>query len=115
MEIAAKTSVGGIAGDIDVASEKHCRDAVTALPSVLDLTQAQILRDAMLVVLSDRSVLLDAGAVERMSTPCAQVLLAAGRAADLASSSFQITGASDAFRTALADLGLQAEFEKWMI
>jgi chemotaxis protein CheX len=42
-------------------------------------------------------------------------LLAAGRAADLASSAYQIINASDVFRTALADLGLEAEFSNWMV
>jgi len=85
------------------------------LPQVLDLTQAQNLRDSMAARLGDGSVLLDASAVERMSTPCAQVLLAAGRAADLAGSRFQIFDASDVFLAALADLGLQVEFKNWVV
>ncbi|MDO9474660.1 MAG: STAS domain-containing protein [Caulobacter sp.] len=82
---------------------------------MLDLTGAQSLRDTLVALLGNGSVLLDASAVERMSTPCAQVLLAAARAADLAGSSFQLVSASDVFRAALADLGLQAEFKKWMV
>jgi anti-anti-sigma regulatory factor len=85
------------------------------LPQVLDLTEAQSLRDTMAARLSDGPLVLDASAVERMSTPCAQVLLAAGRAADIAGSSFRIIDASEVFRTALADLGLQAEFNNWMV
>ncbi len=85
------------------------------LPVVLGLTEAQSLRDTMVALLSGGSLLLDASAVERMSTPCAQVLLAAGRAAGLAGSSFRIVDASEAFQAALADLGLKAEFKKWMV
>jgi chemotaxis protein CheX len=85
------------------------------LPQILDLTQARELRDRMLTLLATGTVVLDASAVDRMSTPCAQVLLATGRAADAADARFQIVNASHVFRTALADLGLQSEFSNWMI
>jgi chemotaxis protein CheX len=89
-------------------------DAGSLLPQILDFTQAQPLRDSMAVLLSGDPLVLDASAVERMSTPCAQVLLATGRAAAAAGISFKILDASAAFRTALADLGLQPEFKNWM-
>jgi anti-anti-sigma regulatory factor len=90
-------------------------DAANLLPQILDFTQAHPLRDTMAALLSGDELTLDASAVERMSTPCAQVLLATGRAAAAAGASFKIINASDAFRTALADLGLQDEFSSWMI
>jgi anti-anti-sigma regulatory factor len=86
----------------------------TTLPQILDLVRAVSLRDDMLRLLQDDALLLDAGAVERMSTPCAQVLLAAGLAAESAGARFQIVNPSDAFRTALADLGLQQQFKNWI-
>jgi len=49
-----------------------------------------------------------------MSTPCAQVLLAAGRAAVSMGISFRIMNASTVFRTALADLGLERAFSDWI-
>jgi chemotaxis protein CheX len=104
MEAATKISAGSEGADV-----------LVRLSQVLDLTQAQNLRDTMVARLSDGRLVLDASAVERMSTPCAQVLLAAGRAADLANSAYQITNASEVFRTALADLGLEAEFNNWMV
>ncbi|MGO9357708.1 MAG: STAS domain-containing protein [Xanthobacteraceae bacterium] len=85
-----------------------------ALPQVLDLTQAQALRDRVADHLRAGALNLDAGAVERASTPCLQVLLAAGRAAERAGTAYRILNASDAFGSALADLGLRAEFSKWM-
>jgi anti-anti-sigma regulatory factor len=85
-----------------------------ALPQALDLTQAHALRDHLADHLRAGTLSINAGAVERASTPCLQVLLAAGRAADLAGTSFSIVNASDVFGTALADLGLRAEFSKWM-
>jgi anti-anti-sigma regulatory factor len=85
-----------------------------ALPQVLDLTAAQDLRDSMIRLSTEHGILLDASGVERMSTPCIQVLLAAGRAVDISGKSFKIVRASDVFRTAIADLGLHAEFSNWM-
>jgi chemotaxis protein CheX len=115
MEAAAKISASnqGLAADGSPGQESGA--ASNRLPQVLDLTQAQNLRDSMAARLSEGPLVLDASAVERMSTPCAQVLLAAGRAADLAGSPFHIINVSDVFRTALADLGLQAEFKNWMV
>jgi chemotaxis protein CheX len=83
------------------------------LPQILDLTAAKPLHDSLAAMLGDHTIILDANAVERMSTPCAQVLLAAGRACSLGGS-FRIVRASAVFQTAIADLGLQSEFSEWM-
>jgi anti-anti-sigma regulatory factor len=85
------------------------------LTQALDLTQASALRDQMILLLQKGAVVLDARAVERMSTPCLQVLLAAGFAAAAANTSFQIVNASDSFKAAVADLGLQSRFTDWMV
>jgi anti-anti-sigma regulatory factor len=81
---------------------------------VLDLARAAELRDDMIRLLAQGALVLDAGAVERMSTPSLQVLLAAGRAAEGAGSGFQIVNASEGFRAAVVDLGLEAEFKNWV-
>jgi chemotaxis protein CheX len=98
-----------------IQSAPRTGEAGGLLPPVLDFTHAQPLRDAMTTLLNEDALVLDASAVERMSTPCAQVLLATGRAAAAAGASFKILNASAVFRTALADLGLQAEFSNWMV
>jgi anti-anti-sigma regulatory factor len=98
--------------DVNTASAQD--QMPTLLPQLLDIVQAQSLRDELVRLLGMGSLTLDASAVDRMSTPSAQVLLAAGRAAVAAGLGFQIIKASDVFRTALADLGLQAEFKNWM-
>jgi chemotaxis protein CheX len=90
------------------SDEPHC------LPQILDLTQAQSLQQSLMALLAGGAVVLDASAVERMSTPCMQVLLAAGRVAEAANSPFQIVNASDVFLAAVADLGLQRQFTNWM-
>jgi chemotaxis protein CheX len=115
MEAATEISASNYGLGADVASGQESGSELNRLPQVLDLTQAQNLRDTIAARLGDGPLVLDASAVERMSTPCTQVLLAAGRAADLAGSPFQIINVSDVFRTALADLGLQAEFKNWMV
>ena len=114
MEAATKTGASDQAPGEESFSGQESPGAVNTLPAVLDLTEAQNLRDTMAAMLGNRPLLLDASAVERMSTPCSQVLLAAGRAADRAGLPFRINGASEVFKTALADLGLQSEFKKWM-
>lgn len=83
------------------------------LPPILDLTQAQKLRDAMLQALDGGPVTLDAGDVDRMSTPCVQVILAAGRAAQAENISFEIRNATLVFQKAFADLGLGQELSNW--
>ncbi|GLH81196.1 hypothetical protein SSBR45G_61050 [Bradyrhizobium sp. SSBR45G] len=85
-----------------------------ALPQMLDLTQATQLREEMIRIVNAGSVVLDASGVERMSTPCVQILLAAARGARAANKSFKIKQASELFRTAIADLGLRHEFDNWM-
>lgn len=115
--------MSSLALDIDPRSDHDLTDdrpsvaagqAHHALPAVLDLTQAQTLRNTMLNLLAGGSVMLDAGDVDRMSTPCAQVILAAGRAANDAAVSFKIRNASVAFQKAFADLGLRREISNWM-
>ncbi|MGJ5179360.1 STAS domain-containing protein [Bradyrhizobium oligotrophicum] len=84
------------------------------LSSMLDLTQAAHLRDEMVRIAGRGGIVLDASGVERMSTPCVQILLAAARGAQAANKPFKITQASELFLTALAELGLQDEFDNWM-
>jgi chemotaxis protein CheX len=87
---------------------------VPLLPPILDLVLAKSLWDSLAAMEEQRALVLDAGEVERMSTPCGQVLLVATRAAEAHSLSFRIVTSSDVFRTALADLSLWPEFSKWM-
>jgi len=101
-------------GDAAAIAAAQAESVVHVLPQMLDLVQASHLRDDMVRVAGETNTVLDAAAVERMSTPCAQILIAAGRAAQATGKSFKITNASDVFRAGIADLGLQAEFSNWM-
>jgi chemotaxis protein CheX len=84
------------------------------LPRMLDLLYAKGLRDTLLTRLAVGDLILDATAVEWLSTPCAQVLLAAGRAATATGVRFLIDRPSQAFRQALSEFGLDGEFRQWM-
>lgn len=102
------------AGDDSLTSVSRTADGRYGVPATLDLTAARDLRERLIAMLSGNGVVLDMSAVDRMSTPCMQILLAAGRSADAAEVSFQIVDASDAFRSAVADLGLETQFSNWM-
>jgi len=97
-----------------ITSEPETAGGRYSVPATLDLTAARDLRERLGAMLSGDGVVLDMSAVERMSTPCMQVLLAVGRSAGATKVSFQIVDASDAFRGAVADLGLETEFCNWM-
>lgn len=101
-------------GDESITSDSEVSNDRYSAPATLDLTAARELRERLVAMLGGDSVVLDMSAIERMSTPCMQVLLAAGRSADAAKVSFQIVDASDAFRTAVADLGLENQFCNWV-
>jgi anti-anti-sigma regulatory factor len=102
------------AADESTASGSESGVGRYSMPASLDLTSARELRERLVAMLPGNGVVLDMSAVERMSTPCMQVLLAAGRSAEAAKVSFQIVDASDAFRAAVADLGLETQFCNWV-
>lgn len=82
--------------------------AVLPLPSSLDLTAAASLREALLARLETGGVDLDAGAVERVSTPGLQVLAAAAASARARGAAFRLRGVPAALADAIRDLGLGA-------
>ena len=88
--------------------------AANALPQILELTQAIPLRDKRAALVRGDTISLEAGAVARLSTPCAHGQLAAGRAAAATGTTFAILNASEMFRAALADLGLPPAFTQWI-
>lgn len=84
------------------------------LGAVLDIRSAAPLRDGLLdAVRLGKPVLVDAGQVERMSTPCVQVLLAAGRSAEAGNGRIALAQASDSFVAAFSDLGLFGSLMSW--
>ena len=73
----------------------------------LDLAAASALRDALVASLdAGRGLELDASAVERISTACLQVLVAAARATQREGLAFRIINPSHVLAGAVADLAI---------
>lgn len=84
------------------------------LPAVLDLAAARELLELVRNALSYGACSLNAGDVQRLSTPCAQVLFAAGVESERLKRPLRIINPSEAFETAINDLGLGDRFANWM-
>jgi len=77
------------------------------LPSISDLTAADSLHVRLCALLAQHeNVAVNAGAAERLSTACLQILVAAALAARARGIGFVIRAPSSVFRAAVADLGL---------
>lgn len=108
-------SQGGL--DVDpmaIAIEGGQLASDVVLPGRLDLSFANELHARLVARAGQRTLTLDASDVDYLSTPCVQILLAAGRKRDLTDCIFLIRDASDAFRRAVDEFGLRPEFSKWM-
>lgn len=78
-----------------------------ALAPVLDMRQAALLREALLAALAEGTpICLDGGAVERLTTPCAQVLLAAAADAARRHIPFRFNNVSPTLGAGFTALGL---------
>ena len=83
--------------------------AALLLPPSLDITWAESLQAELLRVLGQEGdVTIDGGAVERVCTPCIQLLAAAAASARGQSRTFRMTAPSPLLETAIRDLGLDA-------
>ena len=85
------------------------------LPGVVDLPSSAELRDILLDALARDSaadVVLKAGGVERLSTACVQVILAATAGFKGAARRFEVETPSNAVTEAFAQLGLAADLQK---
>ncbi len=86
------------------------------LASVMDMRAAEPLKATLLEALAGQQPLsIKADAVDRMSTPCIQVLIAAATAMQRTEMPFKLTGPSDAFIDAFNDLGLFPVLKQWDI
>ncbi len=76
------------------------------LPPSLDLSASETLQHDLAAALDDGGIALDGTQVERVATPCLQVLAAAAITARDRRRPFQLCRPSDALKAAIADLGL---------
>jgi anti-anti-sigma regulatory factor len=87
--------------------------AAELLPPSLDLLGAKPLCQQLPAkVLSAEPILLDGSRVERISTPCIQILVAALKSAEARGTPFRLSNPSTALAEALVDLGLQQVFAR---
>ena len=101
-----------LAEPVLVASGK--KESRITLGPVLDIRAASPLRDGLQKALKrGKPLVLDAAQVDRLSTPCIQVLLAAGKSVEAAAGRIVLAQASDAFVAAFSDLGLFANLMSW--
>jgi chemotaxis protein CheX len=83
-------------------------ETMFALPPSLDLLAAgPLCRQLQERLLSGAPMMLDGGAVDRVSTPCLQLLVASRRSAEARGLRFELREPSPVLSEALADLGLQ--------
>jgi anti-anti-sigma regulatory factor len=101
-----------LAEPIVVANGK--KDSRVTLGPVLDIRAAAGLREGLQKALKrGKPVIIDAAQVDRLSTPCIQVLLAAGKSAEGGTGRIVLAQTSDAFVAAFSDLGLFANLMSW--
>lgn len=87
-----------------------------SLTPVLDLRVAEPLLQAFReAVEHGGELVIDASMVERMSTPCIQILLAATAELETKGVPFSLFGPTDAFIEAFDDLGLFPVLMKWKV
>ena len=79
---------------------------VPVLPAVLDLAAAEPLHRQLCDALQAGDVLVDAAAVDRVSTPCLQVLCAVAVAARASGFKFGLRNPSETLIAAAIELGL---------
>ena len=88
-------------------------DEQVTLPAVADLTSARPLKEQLMQFFTaGASVTIDASEVQRLSSPCLQVLVAGKQSfAKAGGASLVITNPSDAFRETVSVLGLMDALE----
>ena len=76
------------------------------LASILDLTTLEQLHDALRERSSLAEIIVDGSAVERVTTPCLQLLAATAKGATQGDAAFTLKNPSPALTAAIQDLGL---------
>jgi anti-anti-sigma regulatory factor len=88
--------------------------ATLTLAPISDAGAAPALKESLSpLVLKGVSVRLVAGEVERITTPCMQVLIAADRALAPRHAGLMVKDVSGQMRQAFGEMGLAAELDRW--
>lgn len=92
---------------VDAAACDLVPDTVMELPNLLDMAAAESLRERLLErVLGVGAVVVGGEAVDRVATPCLQVLLAAALSARSRGVTFELRSPSSALVHAMTDAGI---------
>lgn len=84
------------------------------LLSILDMSAADDLLESLKVCVGKyQKLILDAGDVERVSTPCIQVLLAAASKMAEAGGHFSVKNVTPNFERGMRELGLSEHLKNW--
>jgi anti-anti-sigma regulatory factor len=83
---------------------------VIALPAIVDLDSLDGIRDGLIDAVEDGATIVEASAVERVSTNALFMLMSAAETARRNSFDFAIERPSAALNAAIARLGLSAQF-----
>lgn len=92
-----------------MAEDLHYEGGKVTLPAVLDLTKAADLKDCLLGAMTvTPNVSVDATSLQRITTPCLQVFVAAARDLQAEGGSLQFSNVPDSMAQAAAILGLSS-------
>ena len=97
--------------DRHLGIDRQAGSFTASLPRYMDMLAAEDLKRGLTTILDDHvSCSLDVSAVEKITTPCIQVLLAFLRDAEQMGLTVTFTGKSEALNNAIVLLGLAREF-----
>ncbi|QDG78902.1 STAS domain-containing protein [Labrenzia sp. PHM005] len=84
------------------------------LPSCVDFSRVQQLaEDLRAAQLENSNLQIDAGEVDQIGTPAAQVLVAAALQAGSDGQQFEVISQTESFQQVFEDLGLSDQIEQW--
>jgi len=97
-----------------MTTQEDITDSIVQLPDILNLAVAENLRDTFIQHLTvETRLTLDAQMVDTITTPCIQVIIAAGQSLEENGNSLAVINPSPAFTAAFSDLGFTDFFDKW--
>ncbi|MEH6404579.1 MAG: STAS domain-containing protein [Sneathiella sp.] len=87
---------------------------IIKLDPILDLNMAAALHSNFSKALDEeRPISVDTADVEKITTPCLQIMISAGLSSEAAGNSFSFNDPSEALSNAFHDLGLHSFLNRW--
>lgn len=83
------------------------------LPAILDIAGAENLLNLLKEHVPSGNIHLNAANVEKLTSPCVQILLSTEKTLRNQEGKFTISSPSDAFKHALEDLGFKEQLSQW--